>query len=287
MGRKLKIVLLGLGIIIVALVAASRIGSALWKKATVRAVAALHQAMTPGEEKVFTGQELATLPAPVARYLRLVLREGQPLIRSARIVQEGELSLRQTVRPKNPFTALQEFTVPPAGFVWDARVRMLPILSARIRDSYLAGRASISGKLIGLIPVVSSSGTPELAQGALQRYLCETVWIPTAFLPGQGVAWSAIDHRRALATVTDSGTTVSLEFRFNDRGEVAEVFTPGRYRQVGGQYVLTAWGGRVWNYQERQGVRIPIEFVVVWHLREGDFDWLKGRVTEVSYEFEL
>ena len=286
MARKLKIALISLGIIIVVLVAMGRIGSALWNKSTVRTVARLHQAMTPGEAKVFTGQELDGLPAPVARYLKLVLREGQPLIRSTRIVQEGELRLRRTEPRWSPFTAHQEFTVPPAGFVWDARVRMLPILSAQIRDSYISGRASMRGKLFGFVPVVNTSGTPELAQGALQRYLSEMVWFPTALLPGQGVSWTAVDDRRALATMTDSGTTVSLEFRFNERGEVAEVFTSGRWREVEGNYLLTPWGGRHLNYEERQGIRIPTEFVVVWHLKEGDFTWLRGRITEVSYEFE-
>ncbi|MDH4198024.1 MAG: hypothetical protein OEW05_11485 [Candidatus Aminicenantes bacterium] len=286
MARKLKIVLISLGIIIVVLVAAGQIGSALWNKATVRAVAELHRGRTSGEAKVFTGQELAGLPAPVARYLRMALKEGQRYIRSARIVQEGELRLRQDDRRWSLFTAHQEFTVPPAGFVWDARVRLLPILSARIRDSYLAGRASMRGKLFGFIPVVNASGTPNLAQGALQRYLAEMVWFPTAFLPGQGVTWTAVDDSRALATLSDSGTTVSLEFQFNKRDEVAKVFTPGRYRQVGGDYVLTPWGGVHWNYEERQGVRIPTGYVVVWYLPDGNFDWLKGLITDIRYEFE-
>jgi hypothetical protein len=142
------------------------------------------------------------------------------------------------------------------------------------------------GKLFGLIPVVNASHNPELAQGALQRYLSELVWFPTTLLPGQGVTWSAIDDSRALATLSDSGMTVSLEFRFNDRGEVAEIFTPGRYREVEGNYVLTPWGGRHWNYEERQGMLIPYEFAVVWHLRDGDFDWLRARVTDISFEFE-
>jgi len=286
MARKLKIVLISLAIVVVLLVAVGRIGSALWNKATVRTVVKLHQAVTPGEAKAFSSQALDGLPAPVARYLRLVLRDGQPVVRSARLVQEGEMRLRRTERRWSPFTAQQEFTVPSAGFVWDARVRMLPILSARIRDSYIAGKGSMRGKLFGFIPVVNASHNPELAQGALQRYLSELVWFPTALLPGQGVTWSAIDDSRALATLSDSGMTVSLEFRFNDRGEVAEIFTPGRYREVERNYVLTPWGGRHWNYEERQGMLIPTEFAVVWHLRDGDFDWLRARVTDISYEFE-
>ena len=287
MARKLKIALISLAIVIVLFALAGRIGSWLWNKATVRTVADLHRSMTPGgAAQVFTGEELAGLPAPVARYLSHVLREGQPFIRSARIVQEGELRLQRAAIRSSPVTAEQEFTVPPPGFVWDARVRMLPILSARIRDTYLAGRPSMRGKLFGLISIVNASGTTELAQGALQRYLSEMVWFPTALLPGRGVTWTAIDDRRALATLTDSGTSVSLEFRFNDRDEVAEVFTSGRWREVEGQYLLTAWGGRHSNYEEREGVRIPTEFAVVWHLKEGDFEWLRGRITAVSYQFE-
>ena len=48
-------------------------------------------------------------------------------------------------------------------------------------------------------------------------------------LPSAALRWSAIDENTALATVTDNGVTVSLEFRFDDAGEVAGIYTPARW----------------------------------------------------------
>jgi hypothetical protein len=40
--------------------------------------------------------------------------------------------------------------------------------------------------------------------------------------------WTPIDNTKALATLTADGVTVSLEFRFNEAGEVSAIFSPGR-----------------------------------------------------------
>jgi hypothetical protein len=89
---------------------------------------------------------------------------------------------------------------------------------------------------------------PELNAAALHRYLAEAVWYPTALRPHAGLSWAAIDQRSALATLTDAGVTVTLEFRFGANDEVTGVYTPGRYRQVGRRFELTPWEGHFSNY---------------------------------------
>jgi hypothetical protein len=143
----------------------------------------------------------------------------------------------------------------------------------------------MQAKVLSLVPVVDERGKAELNAGALQRFLAEAVWFPTALLPGAGVQWRAIDNSRALATLTDSGTTVSLEFRFNDAGEITSVFTPGRYRSVNGKYELAPWEAHLRSYEERDGVRIPVEGDVEWQLRDGSFPYWKGRIVQAKYDF--
>jgi hypothetical protein len=60
-----------------------------------------------------------------------------------------------------------------------------------VRDTYLDAVGAMQGKLAGLIPVVDQSGRPELAAGALHRYLAEAAWFPTALLPSDRLAWRA------------------------------------------------------------------------------------------------
>src|SRR5207249_11032068 len=82
----------------------------------------------------------------------------------------------------------------PPGFVWDAAIRVAPFLSVRVRDAYIRGAGSMQGRLAAVVTVVDQRDRPELNAGALQRYLAEAVWFPTALLPGQGVAWQAVDR---------------------------------------------------------------------------------------------
>ena len=177
-----------------------------------------------------------------------VLSTTSTFIRFARVTWAGEFRIRRADDRWNPFKATQYFSTQPPGFVWDASMRMAHLMSVRVRDAYLAGEGSMQTKILSLVPVVDERGKAELNAGALQRYLAEAVWFPTALLPSAGVQWGAVDDSRALATLTDSGTTVSLEFRFNEAGEITSVFTPGRYRAVNGKYGLARWEAHLRSY---------------------------------------
>jgi hypothetical protein len=120
---------------------------------------------------------------------------------------------------------------------------------------------------------------------ALHRYLAEAVWYPSALLPSSGVQWSAIDERRAMASLSNAGMRAVLEFRFNDAGEVESVFTPGRWQQVGKSYRMTPWEGRFSDYRQHQGLRVPFKGEVGWHTDDRlDIVW-RGEVTQLDYVF--
>lgn len=280
-----KLILGSLGLVSVGLGVAIWFGSTHWNAKTSQMVDKLIQILADQRQKTVTFKEFKLLPSPVARYFRWALREGQPMIRSVRIIWIAEFRARRTDDGWRPLEATQYFLAQPPGFVWDASIRMAPWMKVRVRDGYIAGQGAMQAKLLSLVPVVDERDKAELNAGALQRYLAEAVWFPTALLPSEGVKWSAIDNSRALATLTDSGTTVSLEFHFNDVGEITSVFTPGRYREVNGKYELTPWKGHFYNYEEREGMRIPVEGAVEWQLPDGNFPYWKGRIVEVRYDF--
>jgi hypothetical protein len=224
------------------------------------------------------------LPAPVARYFKAVLKEGQPLIQVARFSQHGTLRTSETRDTWSPFEARQVSTATPPGFIWDAKVRVAPFIHVRVRDGYVAGMASGQVSLLSLIPLGRDRGRAELNDGALHRYLAEAVWYPTALLPRAGLQWTSIDDHRALATMTDQGNTVSLEFRFNVADEVSGVYAASRYRKVGGRYELTPWEGHFTGYEVRDGMRVPLEGEAGWYLSgEWQAVW-RGTVTGIRYE---
>lgn len=275
-----KLAALGLG----GLTAAAITGHRRWNRETQQSIARLGEGAAGSGEAVAL-EMLEGLPEPVARYFRFALTPGQPLIRTATIRQVGEFRMGGFETEWKPMRTRQHFATNPPGFVWDASISMAPLLSVRVRDSYLDGTGTMQAKLAGLIPLVDQSGTPELASGALQRYLAESVWFPTALLPGPHLTWEPIDATRARATRTDGATSVSLEFTFGEQGEITEVYTPGRYRDVKGVGVLTPWGGRFEEYARVKGVRTPCRWEVAWFLPEGRLPYCRGRNGDIEFSF--
>jgi len=238
---------------------ASRIPGAGAEEAPKRAIAVSQR--EPGVDFATFEQ----LPQPVARYLRRVLRDGQPLIRVAKLRQTGRLRTDLHTKRWLRFEAAQVVEPLAPGFVWDARVTILPLVHVRVRDAYAQGIGSGRVSLFSAIPMGADRGRPELNSGALHRYLAEAVWYPTALLPSNALRWSPVSSTKALATLEDSGITVSLEFWFNERDEVTGIYSPGRWGRFNGQYRQIPWEGHFRDYQVKAGMWVPAAGEVGWY----------------------
>lgn len=233
-----------------------------------------------------TEPELRALPDPVRRYLRHVLPERQRPIRVARMQQHGVLRTDLRRDRWMRFRATETVSPPSRSFCWDATVRILPLIHVQVRDAYANGVGSGRVRLMHAAPIAADADKPELNSASLHRYLAEAVWYPTALLPSAGVRWRGVDTDRAVATLTDAGVAVDLEFRFNAANEVASVHTPGRWRRVGKRYELTPWEGRFRDYRRQQGVLVPACGEVGWYVNDRlEIAW-KGDITSVRYEFD-
>lgn len=283
MGRWL---LIASGFIIVGTVFVLWIGQARETAKARRMVAALRQSSSNPASETVDFASLSELPPPAARYLRYSLTDGQTLISAAKMRQSGRLRTSTTAETWSSFTANQLIVPPAPGFVWHAKVEMPLAAYVRVLDSYIAGVGAGRVTLLSAIAVASETEAPELNAGALHRYLAEAVWYPTALLPQSGVVWSPINNHAALATLTDRGTTVSLEFRFNQAGEVTGVYSPGRFGRFDGVYQQVPWEGHFRHYQATEGMRVPRYGEVGWY-DNGTLQLVwKGDIIEVQYEFE-
>lgn len=280
----LKMVLAVAGIVICCLVGALLISKLRLDAANAGLVGELLAASNPASDRVFSKDDLEGLPGPVRRYLAHVLTEGQPYVRTVRLQQSGAFRLGDASAPWRPLSATQHFTVDPPGFVWDARIDVLPLVPVRVVDTYQAGTGALRAKILSAFTVVDAEPGPEMNSGELMRYLAESVWFPTALLPGEGVDWESVDERSARATIDHRGTTVSVMFHFNGRSEVERVFAEHRFREVDGSFEPTPWTGHFSNYQMRNGMLIPLEGEVEWNLPEGDLTYWRGHVDEIEHQ---
>jgi hypothetical protein len=268
-----------IAIVVVAAIIATWIAS-LWQQSALEAD--VDRLIQSGEvrnaEQAPAIRALETLPPPVARYLRLALPTARQIQR-VHIRQTGTLRTDVTSQRWMAFDA-EHIVVPPAtGFAWNARLQIAPLVHVRVRDALIEGKGSGQVSLLSAFTVSAAAATPEMNSGSLHRYLAEAVWYPTALMPSSKLQWAEIDTTRALATLTDHGVTVSLEFTFADTGEVTGIYTPGRWGTFPEGYRQVPWEGHFRNYQERDGVVVPTEGDVGWYVENVWHAVWKGSIT--------
>ena len=205
---------------------------------------------------------LTSLPPPVARYLRLALENRRSYVARARLSERGRF--RTALHgPWHAMTAVEDFTTTPPGFVWNGSIRMAPAVDLDVCDAYVGGASTMRAAVLGAVPIGSYHDTPELNEGELVRYLSECVWMPTRFLPGNGVTWRELTDTSAIASITDRDTTASLEFHFSPTGDVVSAVTT-RGREDAGRFIPTPWIVQYGHAEEHGGMRVPAGGSACW-----------------------
>jgi hypothetical protein len=280
----LKLLLGALALLATLYAVAVLYGAWRWDAGTRELRARLDAARQPVRPARYDARELDGLPPPVQRYFRAVLKDGQPMVAAASMAHGGTFNMSETGEQWKPFTSTQRVVMRRPGFDWDGRTSMLPGLPVRVHDAYVAGQGILHATLMGLVTLADLRGTREMAQGELMRFLAEAPWYPTALLPSQGVRWEAVDEDSARATLADGDLAVTLLFRFDETGLIASVRAQSRGRTVQRAIVPTPWEGRWWNYELRDGMRVPLEGEVSWLLPGGAKPYWRGRLVRLIYE---
>jgi hypothetical protein len=265
--------------------AAYAFGAWCWQTATSALVSELNNGRIAPKVTRFDAAELASLPAPVQRYFKAVLTDGQPIVTAVKLTQSGIFNLGKTAPQWKPFTTVQHFASAKPGFVWDANIAMFPGVPVRVVDAFTGGEGLLRPTLLGLFNMGTIEGKGEIARGELLRHFAESVWFPTALLPSQGIVWQAVDDTSANATMTDGPISVTMLFRFDDDALITSIYVAGRATTVGTETVLMPWECRMSNYQTRGGMRVPLTGEALYIMPEGEKPYFKGTIETVVYEF--
>jgi hypothetical protein len=282
MWKMIRLILLGVAIIIAS---ALVYGARRWQSATNDMHAKLEAARRPVSVKISNPAELTGLPAPVQRYFRAALTDGQPMIVAVNLEHIGTFNMSETDEQWRPFSSTQRVITQRPGFDWEGWIAMMPGLTVRVHDAYIAGEGMLHASLFGLVSLVDLRGTPAMAQGELMRWAAEAAWYPTALLPSQGVQWDAVDATSAKATLKDGATSLTLLFRFGENDLIESVRAEERGRTVLDAVIPTAWEGHWSNYELHDGMRIPSAGEVAWMLPTGPKPYWCGQIIRIRYAF--
>lgn len=215
---------------------------------------------------------LAGLPEPVQRYFKLTLKEGQPYIQSARLQHNGQFKTGEGKDWVN-IKGEQYFTTSQPGFIWKGTTTMFTA-----RDMFIKGKGRLVVSLFSIYNIVDGKGE-KFNQGELLRWLGESVWYPTNLLPDEKLKWTPIDLNTAKITFTCNGLSIFYIVSFNEIGEITQLET----KRFMGEENLETWVGKMHNYKEINGIKVPTTIEGIWKLQTGDYNYAKFTVTKLEY----
>ncbi|MCF8483337.1 MAG: hypothetical protein K9H25_23175, partial [Rhodospirillum sp.] len=158
---------------------------------------------------------IATLPAPVQRYLAYALPDPSPKWRWLEAQMVGDFR-RPRTEAFEPTSARQVIALGDPALTFSAVTPILPGVWARVYDAFVDGRMEMKAKLLSTVTIVDEKENPALNRISLRRWLLESPLYPMALLPGGPVRWEAIDDHHARAIVTADGLEASLVATFRE-----------------------------------------------------------------------
>lgn len=179
------------------------------------------------ETPLVTEADLAPLPEPVRRYLRVTRALGQPRVRNYRIRFTGRIRSGPAA-PWMPFTADQQSfaDLPTRLFLMRARMFGVPVEAFhRLAD----GHATMQVKAAGLVPITEASGA-ELDRAETVTLFNDMCLLAPGTLVAPNIAWEAVDATTARARFTHAGYTIAATLLFDGEGKLVNFFSDDRAR---------------------------------------------------------
>ncbi|MCL6260593.1 hypothetical protein M3O96_15930 [Aquiflexum sp. TKW24L] len=228
-----------------------------------------------------TPKDISSLPEPVQKWLLATGMMGKEPILTVFMKQKYQLKLKPEQKDWYTSSAEQYSTVDPPSFVWSAEIKMMPVISAFGRDKFIEGEGEMVFNLLSIIPVANDGPNPQINEAALQRFLGEIVWYPSAALSDY-ITWKDLGRQTAKATMTLGGLSGSGIFTFDEDGFVRN-FTALRFQGSGPEAKKVEWIVNVIETKEYEGIKVPAKGNVTWRLETGDWTWAKFEILECNY----
>ncbi|WP_243837235.1 DUF6544 family protein [Mucilaginibacter gilvus] len=221
---------------------------------------------------VFQYSQLEGLPAPVQRYFKHVLTDGQPYINYVRLKHSGKFKTGPGKKWIN-IVGEEYFTTAIPGFLWKCETTTFTA-----KDFYINGSGGLNVSLFSIYPIVNGRGR-NFDQGELLRWLAESVWFPTNLLPSENLRWEDIDSKTAKLIFQYQGLQVYYIVSFNEADEIIQLET----RRYMGDTGLETWLAKLSDYHRINGVSIPYATEAIWQLKEGALSYARFQLTNIQY----
>lgn len=233
--------------------------------------------------RTLTEADVAGLPPPVQRYLRVTGAIGAPRVRNFRVRFAGRIRSGPDARWM-PFTAQQFSTVEPYSrrFLMDATMFGVPIQALH---TYAGAEARMQVKAASLVRLVDARGG-ELTATETVTLLNDLCLLAPGALVSPTVGWEEVDERTVIARLTNAGHTVRATLSFNGAGELVDFASDDRSRVSadGRSFTRTRWSTPLSGYRAFGAHRLAGRGEARWQTGDGSFAYVELEVLSVDYD---
>jgi hypothetical protein len=227
-----------------------------------------------------TEEDVAPLPEPVQRYLRLTRAVGQPRVRNYHVRFAGRIRSGPGAMWM-PFEAEQDsFADEPARlFLMRARMLGAPVEAFhRLVD----GRATMQVKLAGVVTIADARG-PEMDRSETVTLFNDMCLLAPGTLVGPGISWEPLDPSTVRARFTQHGTTITATLFFAGDGRLVNFESDDRSRALpDGTFTRTPFSTPVRDYRSFGPSWLAGAGDARWRLPAGDFTYAEFTMRDIA-----
>lgn len=243
----------------------------------------LHERLpVPGPESRISEEDLAALPAPVRRYVRMTGAVGRPRVRHVRAYWRGRIRSTPDA-PWMEFTAVQHNFVgePARFFLMDARRGRLPV---DVLHAYRAGTATMHVRLLSLFPMAKAAGLDMDRAETVTVFNDLCILAPGALIDPH-IRWETVDDHFARGFYTVGDITVSAVLEFNDRDELVDFVSDDRLAMSadGSSFERQRWSTPLRDYRAIRSRRVWTHGHARWHPPDAPpYTYMDGELVDVE-----
>lgn len=234
-----------------------------------------------GSDAVVSEADLAPLPAPVQRYLRVAGVVGQPRVRTMRLRMHGRIRSGPAAAWM-PLDVLQVTTFePPARyFYFDATMARLPVPGYH---RFADGEATMLVKALGAVAVANDGGVA-LTKSETVTFLNDLALMAPSALLLPNIRWAEVDDRQARAVYTLGAHTVAATLVFDADGRLSNFWSDDRGKAApGGAVQGLRWSTPVHTFRRFGAVTLMADAEALWHEPAGPWAYLELTLDDVAY----
>lgn len=225
-----------------------------------------------------TETDLAVLPEPVRRYLRLTRAVGQPRVNNYRVRFTGRIRSAPNAAWM-PFHADQQSFVhaPTRLFLMRARMFGVPVEAFhRLID----GHATMQVKVAGLVQIVNARGD-EMDRAETVTLFNDMCILAPGTLVEPDITWEPVDASAARAHFTHRGHTITATLFFDTGGRLVNFESDDRARSSpDGTFTKLRFSTPLRDYRDFGPLHLAGYGEARWRLPEGEFTY--GEFTMVD-----